>query len=644
MKRVLLGTVIFAAGGLMAGHPARADEEGEALTPTTGHPQTKAAAPAAGGSNKKGGGAGIGLSPNAPQITGGSNLSAKEAEAQQAPVEDTDEWKFDFHGYMRAPMRVSFGPPSPVDQPANAGPGLMPKDALPGMQWHGWPRVPGASYITWEYTNTVPGPWAQLNFSYGNSRAMMTVIVDSYSQTSGGYRDLQAQQGIDQAFLTVNFPEVFGNRGGLVVNVGSFQNRYGTSGKYDGGMYETYLFGRTHVTGETVTANLDFGPDWALSIEQGFGGKTEVIPFTNNQLSQVFHGAAGSNCQHPTDMSNCEDNNGFGFQHYLSDRDAEYLPYAGPIPQGSTFLAHGHLGLAWRKFLTLGLHFIYTWTPDDNWSGMSGVSPGEQDWTKLGNSQIKNVSNRVPRVLGPTPGSVMVAGADLRLNGGVLGDGYIGASYIDARNINALADSLEVIHSFAGWQFKQNFFGVNFDPHTGQYAGPQNETGKVTTIEAQYAFSFGALANRPAGWWGQGPDVVATVFGMFTMVDSPAPVVNGATQGEGLEGGTVSDWNIKTKKLKFGGDVMYTPLGWFGLGCRFDMVQPDLDAKFGGSHQNFEVITPRLVFKTQFITHEAIVVNYQRYFVGSEAYAVYPNAWVAQPDLNLLAIAATMWW
>ena len=39
------------------------------------------------------------------------------------------------------------------------------------------------------------------------------------------------------------------------------------------------------------------------------------------------------------------------------------------------------------------------------------------------------------------------------------------------------------------------------------------------------------LANYPAAFWGQGPDIVATVFGMFTMVDSPAPVVNGEEWG-----------------------------------------------------------------------------------------------------------------
>ena len=57
-----------------------------------------------------------------------------------------------------------------------------------GTQWHSPTRVPGYNYQDWNFTNTVHGPWTQLNFSYGNSRAMATVIVNSYAVQDGGYR------------------------------------------------------------------------------------------------------------------------------------------------------------------------------------------------------------------------------------------------------------------------------------------------------------------------------------------------------------------------------------------------------------------------------------------------------------------------
>jgi hypothetical protein len=593
------------------------------LTPTGGASAAAPAAQPADDANKAhGGGAGLGLSPNQPQIGAGAMISAQSA-AELTPTMTSaaaDEWKFTFHGYMRGPMRFSWGPPTPTAPDANTGPGFKPSDAPSGTQFHGKPRVPGASYIAWEYTNTVPDPWAQLNFSFGNSRALMTVIVDSYGQTSAGYRDLQSQQGIDQAFLTLNFPEAFGDHGGLVLNVGSFQNRYGTAGKYDAGMYETYLFGRTHVGGITATANIDTGTEWGLTAEAGGGTKLEVIPFPNNQLFQVFKGAAAGNV--PTE------NQGFGYQRNLSDRDAVYLPYAGPVPQGSTFLAHGHLGLAYKKLLTFGAHLLYTWSPDDNWDAT--------------NSKQKNVSDFTPRALAPSPGSMLVFGGDVRLSGGYLGEGYLGWSHISAKNINVLSDALEVLHSFGGWQFKENFFGVTFDPHTGAYSGPQNESGTVDTIEAQYAFSFGSWARRPAGFWGDGPDLVVTAFGLLSIVKSPSATLPGGTPN--------MNWDMSTKKLKFGGDIMYTPLNWFGVGGRFDVVQPDLDAAYakagnaGGDQLNFTVLSPRMVFRTAFVTHEAITVMYQHYFLGSAAYPIYPYQWVPKADADLFSVSGTMWW
>jgi len=103
-------------------------------------------------------------------------------------------------------------------------------------------------------------------------------------------------------------------------------------------------------------------------------------------------------------------------------------------------------------------------------------------------------------------------------------------------------------------------------------------------------------------------------------------------------------WNIKTKKLKFGGDIAYTPLANLGFGFRYDMVEPDLDAAFGGSQENFQVFTPRIVIKTAFLTHEAITFQYQRYILGQQAYAIYPNQWLPKADPNMFAVAATMWW
>ena len=103
--------------------------------------------------------------------------------------------------------------------------------------------------------------------------------------------------------------------------------------------------------------------------------------------------------------------------------------------------------------------------------------------------------------------------------------------------------------------------------------------------------------------------------------------------------------------------MIYTPLQWLGLGGRVDVVQPDLDAAYakpgvtgstvnnaGGNQLNFTVVSPRLVFRTAFVTHEALTVMYQHYFLGSAAYSVYPYQWVPKADADLISVSGTMWW
>src|SRR5688572_7405576 len=109
---------------------------------------------------------------------------------------------------------------------------------------------------------------------------MATVIVDSYSVTDNSYRHLQTQQDINQAFLTLNFPETLSDLSTLTWNIGTFQNRYNTAGRYDDSMYKTYLFGRTHMSGSTLTANLtnlDSADEWSLTLEHDVGAKIEIV-------------------------------------------------------------------------------------------------------------------------------------------------------------------------------------------------------------------------------------------------------------------------------------------------------------------------------------------------------------------------------
>ena len=73
-------------------------------------------------------------------------------------------------------------------------------------------------------------------------------------------------------------PDFFGDRGGFLVNVGAFGGGYGSAGRYDAGAYGTYVFGRTHASGETISAFYDITDEITLQAEHGIGARLDVTP------------------------------------------------------------------------------------------------------------------------------------------------------------------------------------------------------------------------------------------------------------------------------------------------------------------------------------------------------------------------------
>jgi hypothetical protein len=497
----------------------------------------------------------LSLAPEAPQVGG---LIVAPGENPEPEQPKTSEWKFDVTGYFRAPMRMSFGPATSPD-PNGGSPSML------GTQLRTPPLVPDANYIDWRYTNSLVAPWSELNFHYGNDRAKATIQLASYNITDAGYRRVEANLGVNQAFLTLNFPNIISENGRLTLTVGAFTNRYGAAGRYDAGKYETYLFGRTHVAGETLAFEYEAG-DWTFAAEDGFGAKLEPIPWiTPNGPGQPWD------------------------------------PYQGPLPQESTFVHHAHVGAVFKKMLLIGAHYIDVFANDLERAGSYGGTP----YTGRPSTE-------------PRP-NITITGADVKFLNGFYGDGYLGYSHLSARNAVYLADAIEVLHSFGGWQLHDNYFGTP--------GGMEQTTGTIDTVLFQYVFSFGQFFHRPKPFWGDGPDLVASVFGMYNKVE--APLTPAFSHG----------------RLKGGAELTYLPLAWLGLGGRFDEVQPNLD----DSTQSFAVISPRVILRTAFVTHEQVLIQYSRYFYNANAghssypYSVQPGAAMLGADANALQIAAIIW-
>jgi hypothetical protein len=549
------------------------------------------AAAAAGPAKKKsaGGGGSLGLNPEAPQASGLVTTSAALAAPAEEPA--TGEWKFDVTGYFRAPMRFSWGPPTVATVQQN---GVSVSTASAGTQFRTPPLVPDANYIDWRYTNSFVAPWTELNFHYGNDRVKATVQIASYNITDSGYRRLESNLGINEAFLQMSYPEL-ANVENLHLDLiaGAYTNRYGAAGRYDAGRYETYLFGRTHVAGATVNVGYD-EDDFTYQVEGTFGAKLEPIPFYGSPL-----GSSASNISNPGTSTATNGN---------ANQDLPaWQPFPGPFAQESTFVASIHGGVSWKKMVIAGAHLIDVFANDNEASTAYEAMPFGVGGRPL--SQAKPYLH--------------IYGADVKFLGGVFGDGYLGFSRLTAQNAIYLADAIEVLHSFGGWQLHDNYFG---NP------GSTDEvTGSIDSVLFQYSFSFGQLFHYPQAFWGDGPDIIGTVFGMFNYVD--APVIQ-----------------TTTKKLKFGTEWTYVPLSWLGLGARYDVVEPDMDK----SAQSFSVLSPRVIFRTAFVTHEQVMLQYSRYFYGS-GYAS-PNSiggmypYNGQPggaglgvDKNAAQIAAIIW-
>lgn len=474
-----------------------------------------------------------------------SDLAANQKEPVEEASTSTEDWNFGFHGYFYAPLRLGI---VSDDEARGGGTTLLSPPPIP------------EKYTDWKYLHSIQGPWAELKFSYGNSRATANVIIAAWNITSGGYRELMSQLGINQAFVTLTFPRVFGSRGGLLWNVGVFQNRYGSAGRYDAGKYGTYLFGETHVAGETLTAYYDVTDDWTAQLEHGIGVKIRATP---------------------------------PFQNI--DKTPAYLPYSGPVDQGTNLVHHLHAGMAYRDVARLTGHYLTSWTDD---------------------------ADKIKQEL---DGRITVLGGEFKWTGGIYGDGFIGYGRTNLTNVNRLSDAIELLHSQFGWEFRDNYF-----------PGQNNGTNSIDTIAFQYTYSLATLLWYPNKFWGQGPDLTATIFGMFNNISTRGYYTVSSTSGPALPDEKRVDDN---QRLKFGGELTYIPIEWFAVAARYDLVQPDLD----DSKQSFHVLSPKLIFRTGFLAHEQVIVQYSRYINGDKVVAEDP--WDNKKSAeNVFTIAGLMWW
>jgi hypothetical protein len=498
----------------------------------------------------------MGLEPGAPQS---SNLPGGVSPGVES--QSKDDWRFHFHGFLSMPAWMGIG--KRAADSADGGESFEEGD----VTLHAPPVVPGEAG-SFADTNVLQRPWTQLNFSYGTSEVMATVIVAAKTASSAqGYFNPPDHIGIQDAFLTLKVDDTETRK--LTVHAGAFSSRYGTMGEYDEGQYSVPVAGRIEGAGVLGAGR------WAVA----------------NGLHVLAEVGAAGNIDKPVLGTIPEGWNGFV--------DANI---------GSTFAGHAHLGLAHNDLINIGTHLMHSFSSDDQ----AGVQ--EQPDAKL-----------------------TVIAADGRLTMGPWGHLFFGMSHAIAKDIISLGGVLHYLETAHGPDLIRNYLGVE-----------SGGNGSLTTLAAQYDFSLASALLAPEPFSGNAPDLRLSLFGMMV---STNPDVDGVvTRTPPVNRiGICSD-----SCLKYGGELTYKPLSWFAMAVRGDQVDQflyrsgdDNAGPFGA--ESFTIVSPRLIFSSDWNSQDQITLQYSNYSYGSRVAVRNPgydprDLTYTAADQHTLSLHAAMWW
>jgi len=263
---------------------------------------------------------------------------------------------------------------------------------------------------------------------------------------------------------------------------------------------------------------------------------------------------------------------------------SQYNDYAF-TEAGATFVAHAHAGLDVQHLVQVGLHYFYAWTRDD--TAGTGLQPD---------------------------GKISVFGADARLTAGPYGHLYAGLGITSLTNARSVSGAIEVLNARGGPEIMAQYLGGE----------ASNGDGTLTTVGAQYDLSVSRLLFGES-FQGLSPDILVSLFGIYTKVSSDAPDADGDT------------------KLKIGAEATYNALSWFGVSGRFDHVAPgDTNA------ESFNVITPRVLFHNGWDSQMEIALSYSHFIYGGGVVIDTGSPPTPSPEIvpdgDVLALTGWLWW
>jgi hypothetical protein len=260
----------------------------------------------------------------------------------------------------------------------------------------------------------------------------------------------------------------------------------------------------------------------------------------------------------------------------------------------SSWVHHVHAGVATRGEIpvVLAVHYITNWAQDER----------DQLPTNSSTMYWFNGGQR------PDP-RMAVYGVDLRIMNTWLGNLAVAVSYADAHYAELLT-GLNFFGSYSGEQLTKRFLGP-----IG--AG----TGSMGVAGFEYSLGWGRLL-RHGAFAGDAPELTTSIFADGATIQSRDPDANGR------------------RLYKFGSEVTYRFFPWLAASFRADHVAPNSK----DLQESFDVISPKLIFKSNWLSHEQVTLAYSRWLYGAHAHAEFPDDYTrGQLDEQMFALTFGMW-
>jgi hypothetical protein len=260
----------------------------------------------------------------------------------------------------------------------------------------------------------------------------------------------------------------------------------------------------------------------------------------------------------------------------------------------ASYIQHLHAGIVRRGNWTIKgqLHHIFNFSQDDR-------------------AQV-SVDNMVTRALDESyykDARMHVFAAEMTASHSAFGLLAIAASRTDATN----AYILKGVETFGG----------EGNQLTDRYLGDETGgTGTMNVVGFNYSTSLGKILAFPKSFDTSSPDLIIQAGGLLAHSNGANPLFDGRI------------------RYKAGLDVMVTCFSWLSVAFRVDHVTPNSK----DHSEDFQVVAPRLVFKSNWNSRENITLMYAKWLYGDHSHPEYSTVIPPRLDDQVFALSANIWW